>query len=112
MQNAKGLEYEVRGAREPVRLIHGSHVAHAFLPPMVEPALADRFCVIRYHRRGFAGSAPHTGPFSIEQQARDALELVGGEDWRVEVEKALPGAPALAAWSFDAEPARRLSRPV
>jgi pimeloyl-ACP methyl ester carboxylesterase len=205
MQNAKGLEYEVRGAGEPVLLIHGSHVAHAFLPLMVEPALADRFRLIRYHRRGFAGSARHSGPFSIEQQARDALlplqqlgvdrchvvghsygaitalqlaldaphavqslvlmepplwtaadagvnaerlaplvelyrsgdpraavdafmELVGGADWRVEVEKALPGAPeqayrdaatffeveapALAAWSFDAEQAHRLSRPI
>jgi pimeloyl-ACP methyl ester carboxylesterase len=73
MRNANGLEYEVHGAGEPVLLIHGSHVADSFLPLTREPALADRFRLIRYHRRGFAGSASHRGPFSIEQQARDAL---------------------------------------
>jgi pimeloyl-ACP methyl ester carboxylesterase len=73
MQNAGGLEYEVYGEGEPVLLIHGSHVADAFLPLTREPVLADRFCLVRYHRRGFAGSARHSGPFTIEQQARDAL---------------------------------------
>jgi pimeloyl-ACP methyl ester carboxylesterase len=73
MRDAKGLEYEVHGAGDPVLLIHGSHVADSFLPLVHEPALAGRFRLVRYHRRGFAGSAPHRGPFSIEQQARDAL---------------------------------------
>jgi len=94
MENAKGLEYEVRGAGEPVLLIHGSHVAHAFLPLMVEPALADRFRLVRYHRRGSGDPRAAVDAF---------IELVGGADWRVEVEKALPGAP---------EQAHRLSRPV
>ena len=75
MLEAAGLEYEVCGEGEPVLLIHGSQVAGAFLPLMAEPVLADRFRLIRYHRRGFAGSARHTGPFGIEQQARDALRL-------------------------------------
>lgn len=205
MQQAGGLEFEVHGDGEPVLLVHGSHIAHAFLPLLEQPALAGRFRLIRYHRRGFAGSARHTGPFAIEAQARDALLLaqqlgaarlhvvghsygaltglqlaldapdavrslvllepplaapadaaaqaallaplveqyragdargavdafmgiVGGADWRSEVEKALPGAPeqayrdaatffevevpALAAWRFDAERARRLAPPV
>jgi pimeloyl-ACP methyl ester carboxylesterase len=73
MQNAEGLEYDVHGEGEPVLLIHGSHVADAFLPLTTEPELADRYQLIRYHRRGFAGSSRHAGPFSIEQQARDAL---------------------------------------
>ena len=73
MLEVEGLEYDVHGEGEPVLLIHGSHVADAFLPLTREPALAERFRLIRYHRRGFAGSVRHSGPFSIEQQAQDAL---------------------------------------
>jgi pimeloyl-ACP methyl ester carboxylesterase len=205
MRRADGLEYEVQGEGEPVLLIHGSHVADSFLPLTREPALAGRFRLVRYHRRGFAGSAPHAGPFTIEQQARDALlpirqleierfhvvghsygavtavalaleaphavrslvllepplwtaaearasaetfaplvelyrsgnpraavdafmGMVGGPDWRMEVERTVPGAaeqahrdaatffevevPALEAWSFDPEKAKRIDQPV
>lgn len=73
MRDAGGLEYEVHGSGEPVLLIHGSHVADSFLPLVEQPDLVDRFRLVRYHRRGFAGSARHAGPFSIEEQARDAL---------------------------------------
>ena len=76
MLKAEGLEYESHGEGEPVLLIHGSHVADAFLPLTREAALADRYRLIRYHRRGFAGSDPHSGPFSVEEQAQDALALV------------------------------------
>ena len=69
------LEYECRGDGDPVLLIHGSHIAGSFLPLMTEPGLAD-YRLIRYHRRGFAGSAPHHGAFSIEQQAADALAVL------------------------------------
>ncbi len=76
MLKAEGLEYEAIGDGEAVLLIHGSHIADAFLPLVREPALADPYRLIRYRRRGFAGSDPHSGPFSIEEQARDALALV------------------------------------
>lgn len=76
MLKAEGLEYEAHGDGEPVLLIHGSHIAAAFLPLMREAALADQYRLIRYHRRGFAGSDPHSGAFSIEQQAQDALALM------------------------------------
>jgi pimeloyl-ACP methyl ester carboxylesterase len=76
MLKAHGLEYEAHGEGEPVLLIHGSHVADSFRPLTREPVLADRYRLIRYHRRGFAGSDPHAGPFSIEEQARDALALL------------------------------------
>ncbi len=76
MLKAEGLEYEVHGMGEAVLLIHGSHVADAFLPLTREDVLADRYRLVRYHRRGFDGSDPHTGPFSIEEQARDALALM------------------------------------
>jgi pimeloyl-ACP methyl ester carboxylesterase len=73
---AQGLEYELHGEGEPVLLIHGSHVAGSFLPLTREAVLANRYRLIRYHRRGFAGSDPHAGAFSIEEQARDALALL------------------------------------
>jgi pimeloyl-ACP methyl ester carboxylesterase len=75
MRSAEGLEYSVHGQGEPVLLIHGSHVADSFLPITREPALAERYRLVRYHRRGLGRSAPHTGPFTIEQQARDARLL-------------------------------------
>src|SRR5215471_184640 len=76
MEKAKGLEYELHGEGQPVLLIHGSHVADAFLPLAHETILTDRYQLIRYHRRGFASSDPHTGSFSIEEQAQDALALL------------------------------------
>ena len=76
MLKAEGLEYEAIGDGEAVLLIHGSHIADAFLPLMREAALADPYRLIRYRRRGFAGSDPHSGPFSIEEQARDGLALM------------------------------------
>jgi pimeloyl-ACP methyl ester carboxylesterase len=51
-------------------------VADSFLPLTRETVLADPYRLIRYHRRGFAGSEPHAGSFSIEAQARDALALL------------------------------------
>jgi 3-oxoadipate enol-lactonase len=76
MLEAEGLEYETNGDGEAVLLIHGSHVADAFLPLTRESALADPYRLIRYHRRGFAGSGPVPDAFSIEQQAQDALALM------------------------------------
>jgi pimeloyl-ACP methyl ester carboxylesterase len=70
------LEYEVQGTGEPVVLIHGSHIAAAFAPLTTEPALRDNFRLIRYHRRGFAGSSRHDGLLSISGQAADCLGLL------------------------------------
>ena len=75
MLSTDGLEYEVQGEGEPVLLIHGSILADAYLPFLNEPAFAN-YRLIRYHRRGFAGSQRHAGPFSIEEQAQDALALL------------------------------------
>lgn len=69
------LEYEVQGEGEPVLLIHGSHVAAAFRPFLTEPSLAD-YRLLRYHRRGLAGSTGHDGAFSVPEQAADALALL------------------------------------
>jgi pimeloyl-ACP methyl ester carboxylesterase len=76
MRKAAGLEYEVHGRGEPVLLIHGSHVADGFLPLAREAALTDRYRLIRYHRRGFAGSDRASAPFGIDGQAGDARALL------------------------------------
>jgi pimeloyl-ACP methyl ester carboxylesterase len=79
MQRAKidqiDLEYDVRGTGEPVLLIHGAHLAEALRPLMTEPALDD-FRMIRYHRRGFAGSSRPPGPPLTEDPADDAVGLL------------------------------------
>jgi pimeloyl-ACP methyl ester carboxylesterase len=70
------LEYETRGAGEPVVLVHGALVADAFAPLLVEPVLTKRHQLILYHRRGYAGSTHSDGPLSIEQQAADCRALM------------------------------------
>src|SRR5687768_3741905 len=47
--NGAELEYEVTGAGEPVLLI-SPVLADGFLPLVSEPALADRYQLIRYHK--------------------------------------------------------------
>lgn len=71
------LEYEIGGAGEPVVLIHGALIAEAYAPLCAEPALA-RYSLMRYHRRGYAGSARVPPPFSIAQQAADCRGLMRG----------------------------------
>jgi pimeloyl-ACP methyl ester carboxylesterase len=73
--NGGELEYEVRGTGDPVLLIHGTGVAATFAPQMMQPALAN-YRLIRFHRRGFAGSSRAPVPFTIKDQAADAAALL------------------------------------
>jgi pimeloyl-ACP methyl ester carboxylesterase len=70
------LEYEERGAGAAVLLIHGAFLADALAPLLAEPALTDRYRVINYHRRGYAGSSRPEGVVGIAQQAADARALL------------------------------------
>lgn len=70
------LEYEITGTGPPVVFIHGSHVADAFKSVARQPELRDRYQLIQYHRRGYAGSAPVSGPLSIAEQAADCAGLL------------------------------------
>jgi pimeloyl-ACP methyl ester carboxylesterase len=72
------VEYEILGspAGGPVLLIHGALLATAFAPLCAEPALATRARLIRYHRRGYAGSDHPDGPASIARQAADCRALL------------------------------------
>ena len=70
------LEYEVKGSGEPVLLIPPGPVAGAFLPLLSEQALVERYRVIRYHRRGQAGSTRTDAPVSFADHASDAAALL------------------------------------
>jgi pimeloyl-ACP methyl ester carboxylesterase len=73
--NGVELEYEVRGAGEPVLLID-MLIADCFVPLVVEPALADRYQLIRYHKRSWVGSTHSPPPVSIADHAADAAALL------------------------------------
>jgi pimeloyl-ACP methyl ester carboxylesterase len=69
------LEYEATGSGEPVLLI-SPVLADGFLPLLSERALADRYQLIRYHRRGWCGSAHTPPPVSTADHAADAAALL------------------------------------
>ena len=73
--NGVDLEYEVTGAGEPVLLI-SPVLADGFVPLLAEPALADRYQLIRYHKRGWVGSTHTPPPVSIADHAADAAALL------------------------------------
>jgi pimeloyl-ACP methyl ester carboxylesterase len=73
--NGIELEYEVVGSGEPVLLID-MLLADCFLPLLSEPALAERYQLIRYHKRGWVGSTHTPPPVSIGDQAADAAALL------------------------------------
>jgi pimeloyl-ACP methyl ester carboxylesterase len=71
------LEYQVVGSGEAVLLIPPGPLADGFLPFLSEQALADRYRLIQYHRRGQVGSSQATPPVSYAEQAADAAGLLG-----------------------------------
>lgn len=77
MPKAVGLEYEIGGdpRGEAVLFMHAG-TATAYLPLMREPALTDRHQLIRYHRRGYAGSDGFDGAASLAGHVKDALALL------------------------------------
>ncbi len=73
--NGVVLEYEVTGSGEPLLLI-SPVIADGFLPLLSDPALADRYQLIRYHKRGWLGSTHTPPPVSIADHAADAAALL------------------------------------
>lgn len=70
------IAVEFRGAGQPVLLIHGTILADGLLPLAAPLASGGEHLLIRYHRRGYGGSSPIPLPWSIEQHARDAAQLI------------------------------------
>ncbi len=73
--NGMDLEYDVRGQGEPILFI-SPVVADGFLPLLSEPALADGYQLITYHKRGWAGSTHTSAPVSVDDHAKDAAALL------------------------------------
>ena len=73
--NGVDIEYEVSGSGEPLLLI-SSVIADGFTPLLSDPALADRYKLISYHRRGWVGSTPTAMPVSVADHAADAAALL------------------------------------
>jgi pimeloyl-ACP methyl ester carboxylesterase len=71
------LEYQLRGAGEPVVLIHWGVAAAWAAPLLEEPALADHYLLLAYHRAGYAGSSRVEGPIGIAEHARHCRLLLG-----------------------------------
>ena len=70
------LEVNVQGSGEAVAFIHGAGPADSFLPLAIEPVLRDHYRVIRYRRRGYAGSTPADGLVPVTQHAADCRALL------------------------------------
>ena len=62
------LDCEIRGAGEPVVLVHAGVFAEWFTP-LVDQAALRPYRVVSFHRAGYAGSSRVAGPLSIAQQA-------------------------------------------
>jgi pimeloyl-ACP methyl ester carboxylesterase len=73
--NGVELEYERTGSGEPVLLI-SPLVADGFLPLVAEAALASRYQLITYHKRGWAGSSHTPAPVTVADHAADAAALL------------------------------------
>jgi 3-oxoadipate enol-lactonase len=77
MRRAAGLEFEEGGVADgdAVLLVHAG-IATAYRALMEQPPLADRYRLVRYHRRGYAGSDPFIGEVTIRGHVDDALALL------------------------------------
>jgi pimeloyl-ACP methyl ester carboxylesterase len=70
------LEYELQGRGEPVVLIHWGLCAAWAEPFIDEPALADHFRLMSYHRAGFGASDRIEGPVSMAAHAAHCARLM------------------------------------
>jgi pimeloyl-ACP methyl ester carboxylesterase len=66
---------EERGAGFPVLLVMGLGYGRWAWEPLVDP-LAERYRVIWYDNRGIGGSDVPEGPYTVEQLAGDALQVL------------------------------------
>lgn len=74
--NGAELQYAVTGTGDPVLLIGTGPIADSFLPFVSQKALADRFCLIRYHQRRINASGSTAAGVSFAQHATDGVALL------------------------------------
>ena len=70
------LEYDVRGTGEPVVFIHWGVSASWAEPLLTEPALADGYRLLSYHRAGFGGSSSLDRPVDMADHAEHCMLLM------------------------------------
>ncbi|MGY1780651.1 alpha/beta fold hydrolase [Geodermatophilus sp. SYSU D01036] len=73
--NGVKLEYETTGSGEPVLLI-SPVLADGFTPLVREPVLRDGYRLIRYHKRGWAGSTHVPEQVEVSDHVADAVALL------------------------------------
>ena len=78
-RSASGIWSEEAGDTDAplIALVHGSMDRSAGLLKLSR-RLDDRFRVLRYDRRGYGRSAPHGGPFTMDGQVADLVEVLAG----------------------------------
>lgn len=69
------IEYVDRGQGEPILFVHGALAADLLLPLASEDAFAHNRVIV-VHRRGYAGSSPVDGAWSVRQDAADLAALL------------------------------------
>jgi pimeloyl-ACP methyl ester carboxylesterase len=70
------LDYEIRGAGEPVVFVHGGFLINGFKPLMDDPNLLKRYRLITYHRAGYGNSTHLKSPVTISDHARHLRMLL------------------------------------
>ena len=75
------LNFERRGSGEPLLLIQGMSGTHATWGEPFLTRLEDAFEILYYDHRGVGESAPQSEPFTIEQLATDAAQLLDHVGW-------------------------------
>lgn len=70
------LEVLPSGIGEPVVFVQTALTADELVPLAREPALANAYRTILYHRRGYARSSAATGPGSVARDAADCAALL------------------------------------
>jgi pimeloyl-ACP methyl ester carboxylesterase len=63
------LEYEGRGAGEPVIFVHNGAGVDWFKPLLEDASLTDRYRLVSYHRVGYAGSSRSAAGVSFAEEA-------------------------------------------
>jgi len=67
---------ELRGAGEPVVLLHWGVCANWAAPLLAAPALSERYRLLAYHRAGFGASRRPPGPLSMADHAEHCALLM------------------------------------
>jgi 3-oxoadipate enol-lactonase len=75
--NGVDIAYRFDGPKDgPVLLVANSLMANGSMWDGNVPALADRYRILRYDKRGHGGSGLSVGPYTIAQLADDAIGLL------------------------------------